>query len=60
MVMSEEMAFRASVTLNKFLFSTCVINKNVLGWSLLITCKEHILQHLQTFLVETIPHCVFE
>ena len=37
-----------------------LISKNVLEWFLLIICKEHNCPDLQTFIVETIPHCVFD
>ena len=42
--------------LDKFFFSCRLINKNVLEWFLLII----LWTDLQTFSVETIPHCVFD
>ena len=56
-LISEEIALAAMFYFEQVFAFCLLINKNVLEWFLLIICEEH--THLQTILVENIPHCVF-
>ena len=60
MAITEQIALATIFYFGQVFVLCWLINKNVLEWFLLIICKEHAQEDLQTFLVETIPHYVLD